>query len=129
MSSAVSRTRGPRRTTPAGHIVVYDRAVNRVAPSGVTKVESYIVYKKWLNTRRVAATQSVLRWRCTTPQSSHVEVREVNVIRGKEKIAVDVSKVRDLPAPQSAIYWKDRIKTLQLPAASRRTTGSRSASS
>jgi len=96
----------------AGHIVVYDRAVNRVAPSGVTKVESYIVYK--VLTPAGCRDQSVLRW-SYDPQSSHVEVREVNVIRGKEKIAVDVSKVRDLPAPQSAIYWKDRIKTLQLP--------------
>jgi hypothetical protein len=96
----------------ADHVVVFDRAVNRVAPSGVTQVESYIIYK--VLTPGGCRNQSVLRWNYD-PQSSHVEVREVNVIRGKEKIAVDVSAVRDLPAPQSAIYWKDRIKTLQLP--------------
>jgi len=96
----------------ADHVVVFDRAVNRVAPSGVTHVESYIIYK--VLTPAGCRNQSVLRWNYD-PQSSHVEVREVNVVRGSSRIAVDVSKVHDLPAPQSAIYWKDRIKTLQLP--------------
>ena len=96
----------------AGHIIVYDYAKNHVKPSGVTYVDSYIIYKV------LAAVgvrdRSVLRWNYD-PQSSYVEVREVNIIRDGKKIPVDISAVHDLPAPQSWIYWKDRIKTLQLP--------------
>ena len=96
----------------ADYVTVYDFAVNRVEPSGVTYVESYIIYK--LLTPAGCRNQSVLRWNYD-PQSSHVEVREVNVVRGTERIPVDTSRVHDLPAPQSAIYWRDRTKTLQLP--------------
>jgi len=96
----------------AGFVVVYDYAMNRVAPSGVTYIDNYVIYK--ILTPAGCREQSVLRWNYE-PQSSYVEVREVNIIRGNEKIPVDVSEVHDLPAPQSWIYWKDRIKTLQLP--------------
>jgi len=96
----------------AGHLVVYDYAMNHMKPSGVTYVDSYIIYKV-LNAAG-CRDRSVLRWNFD-PQSSYVDVREVNIIRGGEKIPVDVSQVHDLPAPQRAIYWKDRIKTLQLP--------------
>ncbi len=96
----------------ASHVVVYDYAMNRMKPTGVTYVDSYVIYK--LLTAAGCRDMSVLRW-SYDPQSSYVEVREVNIIRGGEKIAVDVSGMHDLPAPQSMIYWKDRIKTLQLP--------------
>ena len=96
----------------AGHVVVYDYAKNHVKPSGVTYVDSYIIYK--VLTAAGVRDRSVLRWNYD-PQSSYVEVREVNIIRDGKKISVDVSAVHDLPAPQSWIYWKDRIKTLQLP--------------
>jgi hypothetical protein len=96
----------------ADYAVVYDYAVNTVKPSGVTYVDSYIIYK--ILTPAGCRDRSVLRWNYD-PQSSYVELREVNVIRGGEKIPVDISDVHDLPAPQAWIYWKDRIKTLQLP--------------
>jgi hypothetical protein len=96
----------------ADHIIVYDYARNFMKPSGVTYVDSEVIYK--ILTPAGCRNMSVLRWNYD-PQSSYVEVREVDIIRGGKKIPVDVSKVRDLPAPQSAIYWKDRIKTLQLP--------------
>ena len=96
----------------ADHVVVYDYAMNHMKPSGVTYVDSYIIYK--VLTLAGCRERSVLRWNFD-PQSSYVEVREVNIIRGGEKIPVDVSQVHDLPAPQRAIYWNDRIKTLQLP--------------
>jgi transglutaminase-like putative cysteine protease len=96
----------------AEYVIVYDEAVNRVKPSGVTYVDSYIIHK--ILTPAGVRNRSVLRWNYD-PQSSYVEVREVNVIRDGKRIPVDVSKVHDLPAPQSWIYWKDRIKTLQLP--------------
>jgi hypothetical protein len=96
----------------ADYVIVYDEAVNRVKPSGVTYVESYVIYK--ILTPAGCRDQSVLRWNYD-PQSSHVEVREVNIVRAKQRIPVDLSKVHDLPAPQAMIYWKDRIKTLQLP--------------
>ena len=96
----------------AEYVIVYDESVNRVKPSGVTYVDSYILHK--VLTAAGVRNRSVLRWNYD-PQSSYVELREVNIIRDGKRIPVDVSKVHDLPAPQSWIYWKDRIKTLQLP--------------
>jgi len=49
------------------------------------------------------------------PQSSFVQIKEVNIIRDSTKISVDVDLIKDLPAPQSAIYWNNRLKILQLP--------------
>lgn len=95
-----------------GSVIVYDYAMNRVKPSGVTYVDKYMIYKV-LNSAG-CRDRSVLNWKYD-PGSSHVEVREVNIIRDNKRIPVDVSLVHDLPAPQSWIYWKDRIKTLQLP--------------
>ncbi len=96
----------------AAHVIVYDYAMNRMKSSGVTHVDTYTITK--VLTAAGCRNESVLRWGYD-PQSSHVEIREVNVIRDSVRIAVDVTKVRDLPAPQSWIYWRDRIKTLQLP--------------
>jgi hypothetical protein len=52
-------------------------------------------------------------------------VREVNILRDGERHPVDLTGIADLPAPQAAIYWRDRLKTLQLPRC-RSTTASRS---
>lgn len=96
----------------ADYVIVYDYAKNHVKDTGVTYVDSYIIYK--VLTTDGCRDRSVLRWNYD-PQSSYVELREVNVIRDGERIPVDVATAHDLPAPQRAIYWKDRIKTLQLP--------------
>ncbi len=96
----------------ADEIIVYDLTVNRVRPSGVTYADSYILRK--VLTQAGCRDNSVISWGYE-PWSSHVEVREVSVVRGGERIPVDVSLVHDLPAPQSAIYWNSRVKTLQLP--------------
>jgi len=96
----------------ADHLVVFTEAVNNVKPSGVTYVDGYELTK--VLTPEGCRDRSVLSWHYD-PQSSHVEVREVNIVRDGELIPVDVTAVHDLPAPQAAIYWNDRIKTLQLP--------------
>jgi hypothetical protein len=96
----------------ADHLIVFAEAVNNVKPSGVTYVDGYELTK--VLTGEGCRDRSVLTWHYD-PQSSHVEVREVNIVREGELIPVDVSAVNDLPAPQAAIYWNDRIKTLQLP--------------
>ena len=96
----------------ADHLVVLTEAVNHVKPTGVTYVDGYDLTK--ILTPAGARDQSVLRW-SYDPQSSHVEVREVTILRDGQRLAVDVTAVRDLPAPQAAIYWRDRIKILQLP--------------
>ncbi|MDO9170378.1 MAG: DUF3857 and transglutaminase domain-containing protein [bacterium] len=93
-------------------VVVFEETVNRVAPSGVTEVDGYRLTK--VLTPAGCRDRSVLTWRYD-PQSSRVEVREVSVLRDGERLPVDVAAVRDLPAPQSAIYWSDRIMLLQLP--------------
>jgi len=96
----------------ADHVIVLTETVNRMKPTGVTYVDGYDLVK--VLTLAGCREQSVLTWRFD-PQSSFVDVREVNVVRDGEKIPVDVANVHDLPAPQAAIYWRDRIKTLQLP--------------
>jgi hypothetical protein len=96
----------------AGLVVVYEHAVNRVKTSGVTYVDGYRLTK--LLTPEGCRDNSVLYWHYD-PQSQALEIREVNVLRDGAKLPVDVAGVHDLPAPQSAIYWRDRIKTLQLP--------------
>ena len=96
----------------ANLLVVLEHAVNRVKPSGVTYVDGYRLTK--VLTPEGCRDNSVLYWHYD-PQSQALEVREVNVLRGDQRLPVDVAAVRDLPAPQSAIYWRDRIKTLQLP--------------
>ncbi|MDZ7859059.1 MAG: DUF3857 domain-containing protein [Candidatus Krumholzibacteriota bacterium] len=96
----------------AASVIVYDYSRNSVKPSGVTYVDKYLIYK--VLSSAGCRNRSVLNWKYD-PRSSHVEVREVNIVRDGKRIPVDVSRVRDLPAPQSMIYWKDRVKTLQLP--------------
>ncbi|MCK4510353.1 hypothetical protein KAW64_01370, partial [bacterium] len=82
----------------ADHVIVYDRTVSRVRSSGVTYTDDYLIYK--VLTPAGCRNQSVQRWRYE-PWSSFVDVREVNIIRGEERMPVDVSLVHDLPAPQS----------------------------
>jgi hypothetical protein len=96
----------------ADHIIVYEHTVNNVKQSGVTYTDEYLLYK--VLTPAGCRNQSVQRWRYE-PWSSYVDIREVNIIRGGERVPVDVSLVHELPAPQSGIYWNAAIKTLQLP--------------
>ncbi len=96
----------------ADYLIVKDEAINRMKDTGVTYVDSYILYK--VLTPEGAKNLSVLRWNYD-PQSSFVRVEEVNIIRNGEKIPVDITTVHDLPAPQRSIYWSDRMQALQLP--------------
>ena len=98
--------------TGADHVIVFSEAVNKVKPTGVTYVDGYDLTK--ILTAAGCRDQGVLTWHYD-PQSSYVEVREVNVLRDGERIAVGLEGLTDLPAPQAAIYWRDRVKTLQLP--------------
>ncbi len=93
-------------------VVVLDKAVNKVKPSGVTYVNHYRLTK--VLTEDGCRDHSVLSWHYD-PQSSKVDVTRVNIIRDGEYIPVDRGGIHDLPAPQSWIYWNDRVKTLQLP--------------
>ncbi len=94
------------------HLIVLDETVNRVDSLGVTETEATLVYK--VLTPRGCVDLAALRWGYD-PQSSWVDVRSVELVRDGERIAVPVDTVLDLPAPQAAIYWSDRVKQLQLP--------------
>ncbi len=94
------------------YIIVVDHSISRVMDTGVTYVDLYTVYK--VLTEDGVQALSALDWHYD-PRSSFVKVNEVNIIRDGERIPVSVDLVQDLPAPQSAIYWSDRIKNLQLP--------------
>ncbi len=94
------------------HLIVFDETVNRVDSRGVTETEATVVYK--VLTPRGCVDLAALRWGYD-PQSSWVDVRSVELVRDGERIAVAVDTVLDLPAPQAAIYWSDRVKQLQLP--------------
>ena len=96
----------------ADYVIVLDHTINHFRNLGVTYVNDHVIYKA-INDK--GCTQlSVLRWEFD-PQSQYIEVREVNIVRGEEIIPVDVSAVKELPAPQSGIYWNNRFKVIQLP--------------
>ncbi|MCF7810859.1 DUF3857 domain-containing transglutaminase family protein [bacterium] len=94
------------------HLIVYDLAVNRVKENGVTEVDDYVLYK--ILNEKGCKNMSVLTWGYD-PQSSWVRVDEVNIIRDSVRIPVNISEIIDIPAPQGAIYWNNRLKSLQLP--------------
>lgn len=94
------------------YLIVFEETVNRVDDLGVTETDSEIIYK--VLTPAGCIEQSALRWGYD-PQSSWVDVRSVQLVRDGERIDVPVDSVLDLPAPQAAIYWSDRVKQLQLP--------------
>jgi hypothetical protein len=94
------------------HLIVHEELVNHVDERGVARTEGYILYK--VLTEAGCRGMSALDWGYD-PQSKEVEVREVSLLREGERIPVSLEELRDLPAPQAAIYWRDRIKALQLP--------------
>ncbi len=96
----------------APYIFVLDSIVNRINQQGVAFTDKYMLYK--ILTDEGCNSRSVLTWHYE-PLSSMVEVRQVRIIRGDSAIDVPLDGLRDLPAPQSGIFWGDRIKMLQLP--------------
>ncbi len=96
----------------ANYLIVYENAVNRVKETGVTYVDHTILYQ--VNNEDGARALAVLNWHYD-PQSSFVDVQAVTILRDGEEISVPVDAVLDLPAPQRAIYWNDRVQLLQLP--------------
>jgi len=96
----------------SNYVVIQELSVNRVKSSGVTEVDKYMLYK--ILTRAGCRNHSVMNWGYD-PRSSYVVIDEINIIRDDEKISVDVSTVKDVPAPQRAIYWGNRLKMIQLP--------------
>ncbi len=104
---------GDAEAWPDDHsLIVYDSSVNRVDERGVTIVDSEVLYK--VLDADGCRELAVLRWNYD-PQSAAIELGEVVIVRGEDTIPVDMSAAVDLPAPQSAIYWADRIILLQLP--------------
>jgi len=96
----------------AAYVIVCDSSVNRVNQQGISYADNYIIYK--VLTDNGCKELSVLT-RGYEPLTNYVEIREVNIIRDSTVIAVSPEDVLDLPAPQSGIYWSDRVKMLQLP--------------
>jgi hypothetical protein len=103
---------GTAKFDSAAYVIVLDSTLNRVTDLGVSRSESYLLYK--ILTEEGSRTLSVLTWHYE-PLSNWIDVRRVSIIRGDRAIAVPLEDLRDLPAPQSAIYWSDRMKALQLP--------------
>jgi hypothetical protein len=96
----------------APYIFVLDSIVNRINQQGVAFTDKYMLYK--ILTDEGCNSRSALTWHYE-PLSSMVEVRQVRIIRGDSAIDVPLDGLRDLPAPQSGIFWGDRIIILQLP--------------
>jgi hypothetical protein len=96
----------------ANEIIVWHHTRTDVSPLGVGSTTETVLYKvlTWAGARN----RSVLSWGYE-PWSREISVTAVNIVRGDSLIAVDISRVHDLPAPQDAIYWNGRLKTLQLP--------------
>jgi len=96
----------------ASHVIVFDSTINRVNDLGIAYTDSYILHK--VLTEEGCRKLAVLIWGYE-PLSSFVEIRGVSIVRGDSLISVSVDQVKDLPAPQSAIYWGNRTLLLQLP--------------
>lgn len=96
----------------AAYVIAYDLTINTVNDLGVIYTDNHILYKVLTEEgcKRLAAFTSGYE-----PLSSHVEIKELNIIRGDNAIPVPLENVLDLSAPQSGIYWSDRIKMIQLP--------------
>jgi transglutaminase-like putative cysteine protease len=94
------------------YLLVLDSAMNRVDSLGIIRTDTYVLYKV-LNDEGCRQL-AVLSWGYE-PLSSFVDIRSVSVIRGDSQLTVPVADVKDLPAPQSMIYWGNRLKLLQLP--------------
>jgi len=96
----------------AAYAIVYDSTHNQVSERGVSQIEGYKLYR--VLEQKGCIDLAVMTWHYE-PQSSFVEIRELNIIRDDSVISVDLSGIIDVPAPQSGIYWSDRLKMLQLP--------------
>ncbi|MBD3217691.1 MAG: DUF3857 domain-containing protein, partial [candidate division Zixibacteria bacterium] len=96
----------------APYVIVMDSSVNRVNDLGISYIDNYMLFKALTD---AGCKQLAVITRGYEPLSSIIEFREINIIRDTQKIAVDLENVKDLPAPQSGIYWGDRIKIIQLP--------------
>lgn len=96
----------------AAYVIVMDSSCTRINDDGVAKTDSYLLYK--ILTDEGCQQMSVLRWHYE-PISSFIEVIEVNLIHDDSVIAIPLTGLKDMPAPQNGIYWSDRIKILQLP--------------
>ncbi len=108
----VKRTGGAADFDDAPYVVVLDSTVNRVTDLGIAYTSQYVLYKTL--TEEGCRDLGVLVWGYE-PLSSYTDVVRVTVLRGDSLIDVSVQDTRDLPAPQSAIYWGNRMKVLQLP--------------
>jgi hypothetical protein len=96
----------------APYVIVLDSTVNRINDLGIAYTSQYVLYKAL--SEEGCRELAVLVWGYE-PLSSYTDVIRVTVLRGDSLIDVSVRDTRDLPAPQSAIYWGNRIKLLQLP--------------
>ncbi len=96
----------------AAYLIVCDSVINRVDEKGVSNISSYLLYK--ILTEEGCREHAVLKW-YYEPLTNYVEILKVNIIRGDSLITISIETIIDVPAPQDAIYWKDRYKLLQLP--------------
>lgn len=96
----------------AAYAIVYDETVNTINEIGVTYTAGYTLYK--ILTEEGCRELAVLTWGYE-PLTNMVEIEEINILRNDSTFKVNTGSLRDLPAPQHAIYWSDRIKSIQLP--------------
>jgi hypothetical protein len=96
----------------APYVLVVDSTINRVNEEGIAYTESYVLYKTL--TEEGCRNLAVLNWGYE-PLSSFVEIRGVALVRGDSVIPILIEPIKDLPAPQSMIYWSNRVLMLQLP--------------
>jgi len=96
----------------AAYVIVCDSTINTVNAQGIAYTDNYTLYK--VLTEKGCRQLAVGNW-YYEPLSKYIKVREINIIRDNEVIPISLETVRDLPAPQSGIYWGDRIKLIQLP--------------
>lgn len=91
-------------------ILVFDKTRVEVMDSGLSHVHMEVLYKV-LNPEGAKKLKTVVFG--YDPQSAFVKIRAARIIRKNGRvIELDVSQVRDYPAPARAIYWGAREKLL-----------------
>ncbi|MDY0297642.1 MAG: DUF3857 domain-containing protein [Acidobacteriota bacterium] len=96
----------------AAVLVVKDQSRVEVMDSGLSHVNQHILYK-------VLKPEGAGELKTLTfgydPQSAFVEIRKARIIRNDGRVEdLDVSLIKDYPAPARAIYWGAREKMLSV---------------
>jgi len=93
-------------------VLVFDRTEVEVRDTGLSEMHFHQLYKVQ---KLEGATRLMTQVFEYDPKSSQVEVLRICLWRDGKGQELDLSTIRDVPAPAQAIYWEPRAKVFQMP--------------